>query len=242
MFKHYLFVALRNLLRHKGYMFIILAGLAVGMAPALMIALYVQSELNYDRFRPHSDRVYRILRETRWPSGRIQWSTGQKGALASALRENFEEVEDATRFWAVSSWVSSGDTGFRQRFCLADKNILEFFGIEVLSGDPETVLSEPSSALLTQEMAQKFFGSENPIGKIITAERLYFGRVDLKITGVLANMPSNSHFKFDFITATPTDYIRTQQLWDAWKKSGITTPAHTYVRVAKGVLCIGNRA
>lgn len=235
MIKNYLVVALRNLLRHKGYTFIILTGLAVGMAPALLIALYVQSELNYDRFRPHSDRVYRILRETRWPSGRIQWSTGQKGALASALRENFEEVEDATRFWAVSGWVSSGDTGFRQRFCLADENIMDFFGIEVLSGDPESVLSEPSSVVLTQEMAQKFFGTENPIGKIITAERLYFGRVDLKITGVLANMPSNSHFKFDFITATPTDYIRKQQLWDAWKKSGITTPAHTYVRLAEGV-------
>ena len=235
MFKNYLVVALRNLLRHKGYTFIVLSGLALGMAPALMIALYVQSELSYDRFRPHSDRVYRILRETRWPSGRIQWSAGQKGALASALRENLEEVEDATRFWAVSSWVSSGDTGFRQRFCLADRNILEFFGIEVLSGDPETVLSEPSSAVLTQEMAQKYFGIENPIGKVITAERLYFGRVDLKITGVLADMPSNSHFRFDFITATPTDYIRREQLWDDWKKHGITTPAHTYVRLAEGV-------
>ena len=204
------------------------------MAPALMIALYVQSELSYDRFRPHSDRVYRILRETRWPSGRIQWSTGQKGALASALRENFEEVEEATRFWAVSSWVSSGDTGFRQRFCLADRNILEFFGIEVLYGDPESVLSKPSSVVLTREMAQKYFGTENPIGKIITAERLYFGSVDLRVTGILADMPSNSHFKFDFITATPTNYIRTQQLWDVWKKSGITTPAHTYLRIAEG--------
>ena len=185
-------------------------------------------------FDPIPTGVYRILRETRWPSGRIQWSTGQKGALASALRENFEEVEDATRFWAVSSWVSSGDTGFRQRFCLADRNILEFFGIEVLYGDPESVLSEPSSVVLTQEMAQKYFGTENPIGKIITAERLYFGSVDLRVTGVLTDMPSNSHFKFDFITATPTDYIRTQQLWDVWKKSGITTPAHTYVRIAEG--------
>ena len=235
MFKNYLVVALRNLLRHKGYTFIVLSGLALGMAPALMIALYVQSELSYDRFRPHSDRIYRILRETRWPSGRTQWSTGQKGALASALREDFGDVEDATRFWAVSSWVSSGDTGFKQRFCLADKNILEFFGIEVLYGDPESVLSEPSSVVLTQEMAQKYFGTENPIGKVITAERLYFGRVDLKITGVLADMPSNSHFRFDFITATPTDYIRREQLWDDWKKHGITTPAHTYVRLAKGV-------
>lgn len=235
MFKNYLVVALRDLLRRKGYTFIVLSGLALGMAPALMIALYVQSELSYDRFRPHSDRIYRILRETRWPSGRIQWSTGQKGALASALREDFGEVEDATRFWAVSSWVSSGDTGFKQRFCLADKNILEFFGIEVLYGDPVSVLSEPSSVVLTQEMAQKYFGIENPIGKVITAERLYFGKVDLKITGVLADMPSNSHFRFDFITATPTDYIRREQLWDDWKKHGITTPAHTYVRLAKGV-------
>ena len=235
MFKNYLVVALRNLLRHKGYMFIVLSGLALGMAPALMIALYVQSELSYDRFRPHSDRIYRILRETRWPSGRIQWSTGQKGALASALREDLGDVEDATRFWAVSSWVSSGDTGFKQSFCLADENILEFFGIEVLNGDPESVLSEPSSVVLTQEMAQKYFGIENPIGKVITAERLYFGRVDLKITGVLADMPSNSHFRFDFITATPTDYIRREQLWDDWKKHGITTPAHTYVRLTEGV-------
>ena len=235
MFKNYLVVTLRDLLRHKGYTFIVLSGLALGMAPALMIALYVQSELSYDRFRPHPDRIYRILRETRWPSGRIQWSTGQKGALASALREDFGDVEDATRFWAVSSWVSSGDTGFKQRFCLADKNILEFFGIEVLYGDPESVLSEPSSVVLTQEMAQKYFGIENPMGEVITAERLYFGKVDLKITGVLADMPSNSHFRFDFITATPTDYIRREQLWDDWKKRGITTPAHTYVRLAKGV-------
>ena len=234
MFKNHFILAIRNLGRNTKYTLIIIVGLALGMAPALMIALYVQSELSFDGFRPQSDRVYRILRETRWPSGRIQWSAGQKGALASALREDFEEVEDATRFWAVASWVSSGDKGFRQRFCLADENILEFFGIEVLSGDPESVLSDPSSVVLTQEMAQKYFGRENPIGKTITAERLYFGRVDLKITGVLADMPSNSHFTFDFITATPTGYIRREQLWDVWKKSGITTPAHTYVRLAEG--------
>ena len=165
MFKNHFILVIRNLGRNTNHTLIITIGLALGMAPALMIALYVQSELSYDRFRPHSDRVYRILRETRWPSGRIQWSAGQKGTLASALREDFEEVEDATRFWAVSGWVSSGNTGFRQKFCLADENILEFFGIEVLSGNPESVLSEPSSVVLTQEMAQKYFGVRTRLGR-----------------------------------------------------------------------------
>ena len=156
--KNYLTIAVRNLLRHPGYSLINLSGLALGMACAVLLAIYISYELSYDEFRPEVARTYRVMKQTRHANGRIAWNTGQQGPLATVLSEEFPEIEDATRFWAGLRWVTAGEKSFQQMFWLSDPNVFAFFGIDVLAGDPETVLQDPFSVVITEPMARKFFG------------------------------------------------------------------------------------
>ena len=112
--KNYLTIAIRNLLRHPGYSLINLSGLALGIACAVLLAIYISYELSYDEFRPEVARTYRVMKQTRHANGRIAWNTGQQGPLATVLPEEFPEIEDATRFWAGLRWVNAGKNRFNR--------------------------------------------------------------------------------------------------------------------------------
>ena len=228
--KNYLTIAVRNLLRHPGYSLINLSGLALGMACAVLLAIYISYELSYDEFRPEVTRTYRVMKQTRHANGRIAWNTGQQGPLATVLSEEFPEIEDATRFWAGLRWVTAGEKSFQQMFWLSDPNIFAFFGIDVLAGDPKTVLQDPFSVVITEPMARKFFGTTDPIGKTITVDHSLFGGT-YQITGVIRQAPHNSRFQYDFITATMPQGVRQRRSWDHWLPPSYSRRANTYLRL-----------
>jgi len=196
MFKNYLKIALRNLFRHKGYSFINITGLAIGMACAMLILLWVQNELSFDRHYEKASQIYRVVVDF--------GMEGRKGAytpppLAAALKKDFPEVKQVTR---VDPWQRNllihfeGKSFLEKNIKGADTNIFNVFNIPFIQGDPKTALKEPNSIVITEKMARKYFGKKNPLGKSITInnpKNLY------EVTGVVANCPKNSHFYFDFI-------------------------------------------
>ncbi len=228
--KNYLTIAIRNLLRHPGYSLINLSGLALGITCAVLLAIYISYELSYDQFRPEVSRTYRVMKQTRHANGRIAWNTGQQGPLATVLPEEFPEIEDATRFWAGLRWITAGEKSFQQMFWLSDPNIFAFFGIDVLAGDPKTVLQDPFSVVITEPIARKFFGSTDPIGKTITVDHSLFGGT-YQITGVIRQAPHKSRFQYDFITATMPQGVRQRRSWDHWLSPSYSRPANTYLRL-----------
>ena len=242
MFKNYLLVAVRNLLRHKVYSSINVSGLAIGMASCILIALYIEEEFSYDRYHENADRIYKVLRETRGTGGNRSFSSGTSGALAPSLRSDFSEVQAAVRIWNTwgGVWVNYEDRMFRQAFCLADANVLDVFTFPLVKGDPKVALDDPFSVLLTEEMAQKFFGDEDPVGKVITVENRHLGG-DYTITGILRDMPRNSSpfwktgLQFDFLTSTAVVSRQiVRQPWEGWNRGSSWFPIKTYVVLPEG--------
>jgi len=242
MLRNYLLVAIRNLLRHKVYSFINISGLAIGMACCVLIMLYIENEFSYDRHHENADQIYRVLRETRETGGGRSLGSGTSGALALGLRRDFSEVQAAVRIWNTwgGKWLSYGGKAFRQAFCLADANVLDVFTFPLVKGDPATVFKDPFSVLITEEMVQKFFDDEDPIGKVITVEDRHLGG-DYTITGILRNIPRTSSplwktgLQFDFLTSTAVvsrEIVRGP--WEGWNRGSSWSPIKTYVMLPKG--------
>jgi putative ABC transport system permease protein len=196
MFKSYLKIAFRNIVKHKSYSIINVMGLSVGMACFILIFSYVQNELSYDRFHEKCDRIYRLMRVER-----IEGKRGETpyvpAPLAPALQGGFPEVISTIRMTG-GGWVPifHKDKSFvEKRILLADPPFFDVFTFPLLQGDPETVLKEKYSVVITEDIAVKYFGDEDPIGKTMT----YANRIDLRVSGVARNVPQNSDFQFDLV-------------------------------------------
>jgi putative ABC transport system permease protein len=199
MLKNCLKVALRNLLRHKGYSFINIAGLAVGITCCLLILLFVQDELGYDRYHEKADRIYRLMVENQ-AEGRVFNNALSSAPMVPALLRDYPEIESAVRLYPVdaSVLVSYDDKEFyEERFFYADAAVFEVFTFPFVKGDPRTALTEPNTVVLTEEMAHKFFGREDPIDKTIKLNQVS----KYVVTGVIKNIPNNSHLHFDFLAS-----------------------------------------
>ncbi len=200
MIKNYFFIAIRNIFKHKVFSFINLFGLAIGIASTILILLFVFDELSFDKFHSKSERIYRVVQSVNEePSPSLPFPT------AKALATDFPDmVETYVRFFNFQASTLAieyiNDNGSKSQFKEAnifftDSTFLEVFDFKLLQGNPEDALNKPMSVLVTKSTAERYFGDENPIGKIIK----YEGRHDLFVTGVLEDTPSNSHFKFDII-------------------------------------------
>ncbi len=196
MIKNYLKIALRTLQKHKGYAFINIFGLAIGLACCLLIVLFVRDELSYDRFHEKADRTYRIVRQER----DLAPSVTPSALLGPALMETFPEVEHATRL--IRSWfaplVSRDEDGFYEdRLFFTDAEFFNVFDFRLVRGDPATALNEPSSILLTETMARKYFGDEDPLGQTLTLN----ASQAFTVTGLLEDLPRTTHFTFDVLAS-----------------------------------------
>ena len=232
LFKNYLTVAVRNLLRHKVYSAINVLGLAIGMACCVLILLFVEHEFRYDRHHENADRIYRVLRETRTGGGNATVSLGTSGALAAALKNDFPEVRQVVRISNLGGWVRYKDRAFNHGFTLADESIFDAFTFPLVKGDAETVLQEPFSVVISEEMARKFFGDEDPMGKVVTAEGRYMGG-DYKVTGIMADSPRHSTIRLNFVTATAHRRL-VRRVWDRWLPEDSWRPLQTYVVLPEG--------
>ncbi|MCP4726043.1 MAG: FtsX-like permease family protein [bacterium] len=205
MFRNYLKVALRNIYRNRSFTVINITGLAVGMACSILIALWIWNELGYDRHHDKADQIYRV----EFKSDNSYAVTS--APMAQVLKDTYPEVLEAVR---ISQWnrtlVRYDNIQFTEdRVLFADSTIFRVFTIPFLKGDSKTALKEPNSVVISENTAEKYFGSENPIGKIVRFGR----RVDLKITGIIAEAPENAHFHYDFIGSFNTLPASRRAFW-----------------------------
>lgn len=195
MLKNYFTLSYRNFKKNKGYSFINIAGLTIGIACFFLITLWVQNELSYDNFHQKGDHIYRI--QYQFKDG--DHSNNISYALPPAIKKQFPEVLETTRVWPWHrSLVQYKDRHFEEdSFYLADPGFFKIFSFPFIHGDPETALINKSDIVLTKETAIRYFGSENPIGKV-----LHLGRhhTDFTVTGVVENIPANSHLRFDMVS------------------------------------------
>jgi ABC-type antimicrobial peptide transport system permease subunit len=199
MLKNYLIVAVRNILRHKVYSFINLTGLAVGMACCTLLLLWVQDELSYDRFHENADDIYRVVQNIKFADRSATWAITQ-GPLGPSLKKDFPEIINTARTKPLE-FITLGykDKTFDETILLADGSIFEMFSFPLLKGDPRTALANPHSIVLAKEMAEKYFGIENPLGKTITVKIYELGSYPFLVTGVMRKLPHNSSLKPKFI-------------------------------------------
>lgn len=226
MLRNYFNVAFRNLLKHKFYSLINILGLSIGLTCFLMISLYVVDELSYDHFHSDKDRIYRMDF-----SGNINGSEFIT-ALASAptgptMPKEFPEVEDAIRFRNSGNWTvrrKEETTAYNQKdVAFVDKNFFDFWDIKLLSGDPNTCLERPNTLVISEATATKIFGKDDPVGKIVVLDN----EDDWEITGVYANMPSNSHFTYDIMLSMESREEAKQKFWMSFN-------FNTYLKLKEG--------
>lgn len=196
MFKNYFKTTVRNLLKHKGFSFINIAGLAIGMACSIMIMLWVMYELQYDTHHEKADQIYRVC-VTAGAEDFLGAYTPPP--LAGFLKKDFPEVEEAVRvdLWKRNELVCYKEKKFLEKDIIySDGSIFDVFTIPFIKGSPEGALTRPRTLVISQSMARKYFGSGNPIGQTLSID----GRTEpWEITGVVEDCPSDSHFQYDFI-------------------------------------------
>lgn len=222
MFKNYIKSALRNIKRQKGYSLITLAGLAIGMTCFILIFLYVRYEFSFDRFHENAQNIYRVIVETSETYMGKSHVAITPAPLASAMEEEFPDVLKATKVESERAVMKYGDKRFTEDLIYyVDPDFLEIFNFPLLIGDSKTALSEPNCLLVSKDMAEKYFGRENPMGQTIHVDSR-----DYRITGVLENIPGNTHFSFDFLASFSSlvDLYGKDRIyrWNTWNY-------HTYV-------------
>ncbi len=232
MFRSYLTATLRTLLKNRGLTAINILGLAIGMASVILIALYIQYEFSYDQHHVNATRIYRVFRTVSMENT-TSVSPRASGALAPTLKRDFPEVQEAIRTQRLTAWVKTDDRFFQQDVCVADREIFNVFTIPFVTGDPATALTQPSSMVLTESMARKFFQNQNPIGKVLQVDHQELsGTGTYFVTGIVRDLPPNSTFYFDCLTATPKGNLA--NMWSIWQPTGAYRPFFTYVLLSEG--------
>ncbi|MFI5155838.1 MAG: ABC transporter permease, partial [Chitinophagales bacterium] len=216
MLKNYFRIAFRSLSKNRIFSFINVFGLSIGLCACILIASYVFDELNYDNYAPLSDRIYRVGIHVTGNGSVEDYPHADAGVGPGMLRE-IPEIRACTRLATVFGeiYLQYGTRQFKEHhLTYADSNFLEVFSIPFLEGDVKTALVNPGSMVITRELARKYFGEEDPLGKAIT-----MGRGNLKITGVIDRIPDNSHFHFDAFISMST----IQRISMSWSNVGFFT-------------------
>ena len=205
MFRNYLTIVYRNTLRHKGYAVINVLGLAVGMACCILILLYVQDELGYDKYASRHDRIYRLAMSIKTVDRAETRTARSPTAWGWMLTDAFPEVEEYARIKApLVSWQVTyveGNKRFNEPgFYFADPGMLDMFDFKLTHGDANTALNAPNTVVMTETTAARYFGDEEALGKVIRIDNTY----DLTVTGVMEDVPRNSHMTFGFLGSFET--------------------------------------
>ena len=225
MFTSYFKTAWRNLRKNKLFSFINILGLSIGMATCFIIMLYVQDEMSYDKFNVNADNIVRVVFHANINGGEINESVTMP-PVAQTMKKDFPEVQDATRILNMgASKVTYQEKTFKDDlFALVDPNFFSIFTLPMIEGDAKTALARPNSIVITKQAAAKYFGKENAIGKTLGFNN---NTEFYKVTGVIENIPANSHFHFD-IFGSMTGWKDANS--DSWMDGGY----HTYLLLRPG--------
>ena len=229
MFKNYFTVALRNLQRHKGYSLINILGLAIGLACCITIFLFVRDELRYDTFHANADRIYRIQNNTS-SDGHQRRMASTPPAFGPTMKQLFPEVQQQVRLFNLwEQLVTYEDKKFLEKgFVLADSTIFDVFTLPLALGNPREALSGPNSLVVSESIARKYFGNQNPLNKELTIG----GSDKMRITGVLKELPSHSHLKINALGSLR--FLKTMGVEDARMQSWRWQMMYTYVMLPAG--------
>lgn len=220
MLKNLFKISLRNILKDKTYSAINVLGLTIGITCSLFLLMYILDELSYDRYHANANNIYRIVSNIKEPDNAFTWAVAQI-PLAEELRDNYPEVKNAVRFFGTGTTLyKNGDKQFNEPdFFLADSTVFDMFSYELINGDANTALDEPFSIVLTEKIAIKYFGdAKSAFGQSIQNKQ----GEEFKITGVMKDVPMNSHFRFDALISRST---RAQQQ-GGWGGFGVFTYIH----------------
>ena len=215
MIKNWMLTALRGFRKNKTSTIINILGLTVGLSSCLLIALFIRHELSYDDFEVRGNRIARVIMEYRFNGGgEINRGNFTSTKVATTFKRVFPEVESAVRMTARDRIVGEGEKVMTEvGFMFADSSFFNVFSFSLLEGDPHTALSGPRKVILTASTARRYFGSTDPVGKLL---RVRTDSADYLVTGVMADIPSNSQFKFDFLASFSSLYAnQDDSYWDA---------------------------
>jgi putative ABC transport system permease protein len=230
MFYHNLRLAFRNLRRHKTFSFINILGLSIGLASCITIGLYAYNELSFDKFNSNHGQIYRINKITNEKDKQAQHDGITPGQLAPATPREIPEVVAATRFrpWFTEMLVSYDTVHLKlDDVAYADPSFLKMFSFPLLKGDPNKALTEPSTAIITETTARKYFGRVNPIGKTL----ITLNNIPVRVTGVAKDVPNNSSLQFTMLISWATVEAPANADYFFWMNSWTTNVAYTFVQL-----------
>lgn len=225
MLKNLLTIAVRSILKDKTYSLLNILGLTIGITCSLFLLLYILDEVSYDRYHANAENVYRVVSNIKEPDNAFTWAVAQT-PLADELKDNYPEVVNAVRFFGMNrNMYKNGDKQFYEDdFYLTDSTAFDMFTYTFLAGDPATALDEPFSVVLTESIAKKYFGDEPALGQTLQNQQ----DESFKVTGVIRDVPLNSHFIFDALISRSTRPQVTQQV--SWGGFGV----YTYIQLPPG--------
>jgi putative ABC transport system permease protein len=222
MFRNYMKVASRTIRRHKGYAFINMAGLSVGMTCCILMLLWVQDEVSWDRFHEHGDDIYRVIARQQTKDETIL-NARTPDPLLPTLMQSYPEIIDGIRFQGFSGWsvTANGKSFTNDDLGTADPSFFRMFSFTFIHGDAKTALDDRYSIVLTESMAKKYFGDVDAMGKIVDIGLTF------RVTGVIEDVPENSHIHFDGIFPI----INMEDCWEEDFTDWDRIAFYTYVRL-----------
>jgi putative ABC transport system permease protein len=224
MFKNYIKIAFRNLWKSKGFSAINIIGLAIGLATCLLILLFVLDELSYDRYNKKADRIYRVDGEIKFASNHYIMAVAP-APMGATLKKDFPQVEQYVRFRNIGGLlVKKGNEDVQEnKIIYADPALFDVFTLPMIDGDPKTALQEPNSIVITAATARKYFNTTQAAGKTLMVNNQH----SYRITGVIQDIPSQSHFNYDFFVSLST-------LEESRRNNWLSNNFNTYVVLKEG--------
>lgn len=217
MIRNFFKIAYRNVVRSKGFSFLNITGLAIGMAAAILILLWIQNEVSVDRFHANTERIYRVWNRV-VEDGTIQCTSNVSAPTARAVEKDLPEVERAVRITRSSMLFSVGDKKIIKSGGIVDTGFLQMFSFPLLKGDPHTALNDMHSVVLTEKAAKSIFGNDDPMGKTVLLDN----KDNFTVSGVMKDRPNNTVFNFDYIL--PWSYIKLDKKQDlGWNDNSTRT-------------------
>jgi putative ABC transport system permease protein len=227
MLRNYLNLSIRNLISNKGYFIINLLGLIIGITAFILIVLWIKAETSYDKFHKNAENIYRVDYLLYEEGILEQHSASGSTGVGKEIKNMFPEVEGYTRFYRTESLVKYGDKTFKEKNILyAQSSFFDLFSFPLVDGNADSSLLAINHAVITEETARKYFGNENPMGKMITLD----GASDFEVTGVVKSIPGNSHLKFDILVSYE-NLIRSSRYWD---NSWVSERVYSYILLVPG--------
>jgi putative ABC transport system permease protein len=227
MIRNYFKIAIRNIKRHSTFSILNISGMAIGMAGALLLLLWVQYEISWDRFHKNGDRLYRVLVNHTYNDGQLVQEAFTPVPLAAALKEEYPEIIRSSRYIKIKMALPKGDELINEEISFVDKDFFEMFNIEFVRGDRNNASSGPHDLIITEEIAHKYFAGEDPIGKTLTCNNTV-----LTVTAVVKRMPHNSLLQFGLLL--PFEFLMKPESQAGLKNDWMHVAGPSFIELKEG--------